>query len=91
VCDGWAAPTIPGPQLRQEYRAAASDGNRHLGKADLIAEPQWWPPSETFGGPRLSSGLEVVFRVLNETATHAGHIDMARDHLDGHQHRVVVT
>jgi hypothetical protein len=36
-------------------------------------------------------GLEVVFRVLNETATHAGHIDMARDHLDGHQHRVVVT
>ena len=23
VCDGWAAPSIPGRQLRQEYRAAA--------------------------------------------------------------------
>ena len=53
VCDGWSAPSIPGHRLRQEYRAAASNGNRHLGKADLDAEPKWWPPPETFGGPRL--------------------------------------
>jgi hypothetical protein len=89
VCDGWSAPSIPGPQLRQEYRAAASNGNRHLGMADLHAEPKWWPPPETFCGPRLNSSLEVVFRALNETATRAGHIDMARERLDGHQHLVV--
>ena len=89
VCDGWSAPSIPGRQLRQEYRAAASNGNRHLGKADLDAEPKWWPRPETFGGPRLSSSLEVVFRAFTETATHAGHIDMARERLDGHQHLVV--
>ena len=47
VCNGWAAPTIPGPRLRLEYRAAASASNLHLGKADLSAEPRWWPPSET--------------------------------------------
>lgn len=89
VCDGWSAPSIPGRQLRHEYRAAASNGNRHLGKADLYAAPPWWPSSETYEGPRLSSSLDVVFRVLNETATHAGHIDMARERLDGHQHLVV--
>jgi hypothetical protein len=30
-----------------------------------------------------------VFRVLVETATHAGHLDMARERIDGHQHLVV--
>lgn len=89
VCDGWSAPSIPGRQLRREYREAASNGNRHLGIVDLNAEPKWWPPSETFDGPRLRSGLEVVFRGLHETATHAGHIDMARERLDDHQHLVV--
>jgi hypothetical protein len=30
VCDGRPAPSIPGRQLRQKYRAAASNGNRHV-------------------------------------------------------------
>lgn len=89
VCDGWSAPSISAGQLRQEYRAAASNGNRFLGEADLDAEPRWWPPADTFSGPRLSSSLEVVLRALTETATHAGHIDMARERLDGRQHLVV--
>ncbi len=89
VCDGWSAPSISGGQLRHEYRAAASKGNRYLAEADLDAEPPWWPPPDTLSGPRLSSSLDVVFRALTETATHAGHIDMARERLDGHQHLVV--
>lgn len=89
VCDGWAAPSIPGPQLRRDYRTAAIDANKHLAQANLFTEPMWWPPPQLFGGPRLNSGLEVVLRALEETATHAGHLDMARERLDGHQHLVV--
>jgi len=37
----------------------------------------------------LNSSLEAVLRALNETATHAGHIDMVRERLDAHQHLVV--
>ena len=89
VCDGWSAPSIPGHRLRQEYRGAAEIGTMHLRDVDLDAEPRWWPPAEVFGGPALGSGLEVVLRVLGETATHAGHMDVARERLDGHQHLVV--
>lgn len=89
VRDGWSASSVPGPRLRQLYREAASNGNGHLCKADLNAEPRWWPAVQSFGGPRLGSGLEVVLRVVIKTATHAGHIDMARECLDGHQHLVV--
>jgi len=30
-----------------------------------------------------------VFRLLIETATHAGHLDLAREGIDGRQHLVV--
>lgn len=89
LCGGWSASAIPGSQLRQLYREAACNGNRQLRNVDLHAEPRWWPAVESFEGPRLRSGLEVVLRVVSETATHAGHIDMAREGLDGHQHLVV--
>jgi hypothetical protein len=89
LCDGWSVASIPGDQLRAGYRAAAESGNRHLCDVDLDAEPRWWPTRELFGGPRLRSGLEVVLRVVSETATHAGHIDMARERIDGRQHLVV--
>ncbi|MGA9746463.1 MAG: DUF664 domain-containing protein [Nocardioides sp.] len=89
VCDGWSAPSVPGDQLRAQYRAAAASGNRHLRGVDLDAKPRWWPTTDVFEGPRLGSGLAVVLRVLGETATHAGHIDMARERIDGHQHLVV--
>jgi hypothetical protein len=89
LCDGWSAPSIPGDRLREEYREAASNGNEHLGNVDLYAAPKWWPPADLFAGPRLASALDVVLRVLSETATHAGHIDMARESIDGRQHLVV--
>jgi len=89
VRDGWTAPPLPGPELRAAYRAEADQGNRVLAEADLDAPPAWWPPSEMFGGPRLASGWEVMLRVLEETSVHAGHLDMAREQLDGRQHLVV--
>lgn len=89
ICDGWSAPSIPGHRLRWEYRRAAEIGTTHVRGVDLDAEPRWLPPPGLFGGPGLTSGLEVFLRALGETATHAGHMDMARERLDGHQHLVV--
>ena len=89
LCDGWSAPGAPGDELRAEYREAGERGNRRLRAVDLAAAPAWWPPPEIFGGPRLASNLDVVLRVLDETATHAGHLDLARERLDGRQHLVV--
>ena len=89
VCDGWRASTISGHRLRQMYLEAAVNGNKQLRTVDLSAEPTWWPSAEIFGGPRLTSNLEVVLRVTSETATHAGHIDVAREGIDGHQYLVV--
>ncbi|WP_241681392.1 DUF664 domain-containing protein [Pseudactinotalea terrae] len=89
VRDGWTAPSVPGPELRASYRDAVARGNHVLAEADLDAPPAWWPPPEVFGGPRLSTGWEILLRVLEETSVHAGHLDMARERLDGRQHLVV--
>lgn len=89
IRDGWTAPPIPGERLCADYRSAVAGSNQILREIDLQAPPAWWPPQTLFGGPRLRSGLQVVLRVLGETATHAGHLDLARERIDGYQHLVV--
>jgi hypothetical protein len=46
--------------------------------------PKYWP-QELFGDWRLDSVREVLLHVLVETATHAGHLDAARELIDGKQ------
>ena len=38
---------------------------------------------------RSDEGREVLFRVLTETSVHAGHLDIVRELIDGHQNLVV--
>lgn len=89
VRDGWTAPPTPGLDTLSAYRAETTASDAVLRGADLDAPPAWWPPPAVFGGPRLATGWEVVLRVVGETATHAGHLDMAREGIDGHQDLVV--
>lgn len=89
ITDGWNAPPMSGEQLRRDYRSAALAGEEHLRGADLLAPPVWWPSREDFGGPRLGCQLDVVMRAIGETATHAGHLDLARERIDGRQHLVI--
>ncbi len=42
-----------------------------------------------FDAPPMSNGREVVFRVLAETSVHAGHLDIVRELIDGHQNLVL--
>ncbi|MBI4942785.1 MAG: DUF664 domain-containing protein [Actinobacteria bacterium] len=44
--------------------------------------PAWWPEG-AWGGWRLTTLEAVLVHVLVETSTHAGHLDAARELLDG--------
>ncbi|MDI3194436.1 DUF664 domain-containing protein [Pseudarthrobacter sp. AL07] len=37
----------------------------------------------------MANGREILFRVLAETSVHAGHLDIVRELIDGHQNLVV--
>ena len=87
--DGWTAPALSGPELRAEYRRQAALGDEVLARTDLDAPPRWWPPLEVFDAPRFGTGWEVLMRMIDETAVHAGHLDMAREALDGRQDLVL--
>ncbi len=65
-------------RYREESRAA----DEILATVDLSAAPAWWP-TELFGGWRYDTVGDVVLHVLTETAVHAGHLDAARELIDG--------
>ncbi|MFI5036395.1 MAG: DinB family protein [Acidimicrobiales bacterium] len=50
-------------------------------------EPAAWP--DRFGSWRLSTLYQMVLHVVTETACHAGHLDIARETIDGTQHMVI--
>jgi Protein of unknown function (DUF664) len=53
----------------------------------LDAQPAWWFDGES--GPPYSSLREVLLHVIVETATHAGHLDICRELVDGGQRLVL--
>ena len=89
VQDGWAVPVTDGAEAVERYRSAVARSREVLAAADLAAAPAWWPPVEVFPFPAFGSNLACVLRVLTETATHAGHLDVVRELIDGRQHLVV--
>jgi hypothetical protein len=66
------------------YRDEIARSNAIIDATDLDAPPAWWP-EDLFGDYRLHSLREVIMHVITETATHAGHIDAARELIDGRQ------
>lgn len=89
VCDGWAAPAGQGAEAVDRYREAGVRHTALLEGIDLDGPPAWTPPPEVFGAPMFATGWQVLQRVLVETATHAGHLDLVRELIDGHQHLVL--
>jgi uncharacterized damage-inducible protein DinB len=49
----------------------------------LDTPPAWWPDDTFPDGWRLDSLFEVLLHVLVETSCHAGHLDAARELIDG--------
>jgi uncharacterized damage-inducible protein DinB len=70
------------------YRSDIERSDAILSDCSLDAPPAWWP-EDLFGSWRLSTAREVVLHVISETATHAGHLDSARELVDGKLHLVL--
>ncbi len=87
--DGWKVPpSLSGTDVIARYRAEIERSNAIIEATDLEAAPKWWP-EELFGAWRLTNLREVLLHMIVETATHAGHLDAARELLDGRQWMVV--
>lgn len=69
------------------YDAECALADRILLEADFDAPAKGWPSSVL--GPSAQSVAEIVLHVIVETSTHAGHLDIVRETLDGHQHLVL--
>ena len=63
------------------YREEAARTDAIVERTPLDAAPAWWP--DFFGSFRMDDLREVLLHVITETATHAGHLDAARELIDG--------
>lgn len=86
--DAWdvSADEVVEAVLRR-YRTNIELGDAIIAARSLDTPPAWWP--DFFGSYRLHTMREVVLHVVTETATHAGHLDAARELIDGKLHLVL--
>lgn len=64
------------------YREQIDLANIIITSTPLDAAPVWWP-GELFGSWRMDDLREIILHVMAETACHAGHLDAARELIDG--------
>lgn len=71
------------------YREAIDASDAIIENLSLDASParseHWWPSA----GLRFPDLRSVIMHVIVETSTHAGHLDVVRELLDGRQHIVL--
>ena len=83
--DAWqVAPDRTLNDIVDGYRAEIQRSAAVLAEADLDASPGWWP-TEIFPDWRMDDVRQIVLHVITETATHAGHLDLVRELIDGRQ------
>ena len=86
--DAWKVP--PGrsaAEVIEGYRREIELADAAIADLALDAPPGWWP--DFFGDHRMHSLEEVVLHVIVETASHAGHLDIVRELIDGRQWMVL--
>lgn len=81
----WDAP--PDLAVLDLYRAEIAASDDIIAGAALSDPPRWWP--DFFGDYRLDTVEQILLHVITETACHAGHLDAARELIDGHQHLTI--
>ena len=92
--EGTKADWLVGPDeavddVLDAYRVAIARSDEiiaGLGLDDPPARPETWWADSGLAFPDLRT---VVLHVIIETATHAGHLDAARELIDGRQHLVL--
>jgi hypothetical protein len=79
---GWQVPPQESAQdVLDLYRREIAASDAALAGLGLDAAPARWP--DYFEDWRLQDVREVILHVITETAIHAGHLDAARELLDG--------
>lgn len=68
----------------EEYVAETAMIQELIAQTPLEAIPQWWDAG-LFGDDGPANLREILVHVITETATHAGHLDIARELYDGGQ------
>lgn len=71
----------------QQYRDAIARSRAVLGGLALDAPPA--RPEDDWPAGRFPDLASVIMHVILDTATHAGHLDAARELIDGRQHLVL--
>ncbi len=75
------SPETPAASVLDSYRQEIQRANVIVASTPLGAEPSMWP--DFFGEWRLADLRAVLLHVIAETACHAGHLDAARELIDG--------
>ncbi len=81
--DMWATPEQSRAELVALYRRAWAHSEASVAALpyDAPAHVSWWPAE------RQATTLgHLLVRVVAETAQHAGHVDILRESVDGHDH-----
>ena len=80
---GWrAATTLPAATVLDLYRDETARADAIVAARALDDGPAWWP-AEVFPGLPVRDVRRALLGVITETATHAGHLDAARELIDG--------
>jgi hypothetical protein len=83
--DSWkVADDVSAAAVITAYREECARSDAVIAGLDLSAPPGLWPEG-LFGEWRPESLRMMVVHVIAETATHAGHLDIVRELIDGHQ------
>ncbi|WP_431193163.1 DUF664 domain-containing protein [Streptomyces tendae] len=81
--EAWrVAPDVPVSEVLDLYRREAELADAVVAAAPADAALAWWP-RDLFGEPHLHTVRDVLLHVITETACHAGHLDAARELIDG--------
>ena len=85
--NAWDVAPGGGRAAVERYREECEPANEIIAPHSPVDEPAAWP--ERWGSWRLSNLYQLTLHVITETSCHAGHLDIAREFIDGTQHTVV--
>ncbi len=74
--------SVPASTILDDFQRQALTATALVRDLPLDTPPAWWP-EDMFGDWRLHDLHEVLLHLLIETACHAGHLDAARELIDG--------
>ena len=81
--DAWqVGAEVPSGAILDRYRQEIAHANAIIAATPPDTAPAWWPVG-LFGDWRLHTVRQIILHGMAETACHAGHLDAARELIDG--------